>query len=182
MDRPRLFHVSEEPGIVRFEPRPPPSPDAGVRDAVVWAVADSHLVNYLAPRDCPRIGFGAGPNTTAADRARFLGAARRVLAFEAEWLPRVRDAVLYLYEMPGETFTCALPEGGYWVSRAPVTPLKVALQADLLGALRDRDAEVRVLDDFWRLHDAVAASSLEFSILRKRNARPRQNPPPPEVS
>lgn len=182
MDRPRLFHVSEEPGIERFAPRLPPSLDAGVRDPVVWAVADSHLVNYLTPRDCPRIGFRAGPNTTAADRARFLGSARRVLAFEADWLQRVRDATLYLYEMPADTFTCAMPEAGYWVSRSPVAPRKVALQTDLLGALRERDAEVRILDDFWPLHDAVAASSLEFSILRKRNARPRQNPPPPEVS
>ena len=81
--KPRLFHVSEEAGIVRFEPRPAPSPDAGVEGDAVWAVAQSHLVNFLTPRDCPRITFRAGPDTSEADRARFLAGAERVVAFEA---------------------------------------------------------------------------------------------------
>ena len=35
----RLFHISERAGITRFEPRPPPSLDAGVADDVVAAFA-----------------------------------------------------------------------------------------------------------------------------------------------
>jgi hypothetical protein len=171
----RLFHVSEEAGIARFEPRPPPSPDAGVEDDAVWAVAESHLVNFLTPRDCPRIAFRAGPNTSAADKARFLAGAERVVAFEEAWLARVRACALYLYEMPPGTFEEALPEAGYWISRQGVAPTGVAVQADLMGALAEAGAEVRILDDFWPLADAVAASSLQFSILRKRNAKPRRS-------
>lgn len=173
--KPRLFHVSEEAGIGRFEPRPPPSPDAGVEGDAVWAVAQSHLVNFLTPRDCPRIAFRAGPNTTGGDKARFLAGAERVVAFEEDWLERVRACTLYLYDMPPRTFEEALPDAGYWISREAVTPTGVVAQSDLMAALAAAGADVRILDDFWPLADAVAASSLQFSILRKRNAKPRSS-------
>ena len=175
MRKPRLFHVSEEAGIVRFEPRPPPSPDAGVEGDAVWAVAGSHLVNFLTPRDCPRITFRAGPDTSEADRARFLAGAERVVAFEQGWLERVRACTLQVYEMQPATFEEALPEAGYWISRDAVAPLGVEVVGDLLQALSEAGAEVRVLTDFWPQCDAVAASTLQFSILRKRNARPRRS-------
>jgi hypothetical protein len=48
-----LFHVSEEAGLARFEPRPSPSADA----PVVWAVDADRLRNYLLPRECPRVTY-----------------------------------------------------------------------------------------------------------------------------
>jgi hypothetical protein len=169
---PRLFHVSEEPAIGRFEPRPPPSADAGVEGLAVWAIAESHLANYLLPRDCPRICFRAGAATTPEDRARFLGGAGHVVAFEAAWLSRVRAARLFVYALPPADFAPALPEAGYWIARRAVTPLGVERLDDALGALASRGVEVRVLPRFWPLAHAVAASSLEYSIIRKRNAEP----------
>ena len=44
-----VYHVSEEPGIELFEPRPI---DAS-GDSFVWAIDDEHLRNYLVPRECP---------------------------------------------------------------------------------------------------------------------------------
>lgn len=173
MPKPRLFHVSETPEIARFEPRPPPSADAGVTADAVWAVAGSHLVNYLTPRDCPRIAYRAGPETTQEDRERFLLGAKVVVAIEAGWLARLRAARLFVYEMPPATFDLALPEAGYWISRTGVTPLRCETRTDLLAALIAAGAEVRLLHDFWPLAEAVADSSLEFSIIRKRNAAPR---------
>jgi hypothetical protein len=173
MAKPRLHHVSEEAGIKRFVPRPPPTPDAGVTGEVVWAVAESHLVNFLTPRDCPRICFRAGPQTTQADRRRFLGEAGMVVAVEAGWAERIAATTLYIDDMPAAPFEAALPEAGYWIARETVTPLSVRRQTGLLQALKDAGAEVRRLDDFWPLAEAVAASSLQFSILRWRNARPR---------
>ena len=173
MPKPRLFHVSEEAGIARFEPRPVPSPDSGVAGEAVWAVAQSHLVNFLTPRDCPRITFGLGPETTEADAARFLFGARRVVAFEATWLERVRTCRLFIYEMPPESFEIALPEAGYWISRQAVQPIGCREETDLVAAIGREGGEARVLQEFWSLCDAVAASSLEFSIIRKRNAAPR---------
>lgn len=173
MLRPQLFHVSEDPAIRRFEPRPVPSPDAGVIGEAVWAVADSHVCNYLLPRDCPRICFRRGRDTTADDAERFLGGAARVVAFEALWLDRVRRTSLTVYRMPDELFEEALPEAGYWISREAIEPIAVERIDDSLTALATRGVEVRVLQDFWPLRDAVVGSSLQFSIIRQRNAAPR---------
>lgn len=172
---PRLFHVSDNPAITRFDPRPSPSTDAGVIGTAVWALAEPFLPNYLLPRDCPRICYRAKDTTTAADRERFLGKATHVVAFEAAWLDRVRTARLAVYEMPPATFADALLEAGYWISRESVTPIGMTMVDDCLAALTAAGVEVRVLQDFWPLCDAVAGSSLRFSIIRKRNAEPRRS-------
>jgi hypothetical protein len=111
-----------------------------------------------------------GPKTSVADRDRFLGGAERVVAFEAVWLERVQKTKLALYEMPLETFEAVLPEAGYWISRRTVEPVGMTILSDALSALAAASTEVRILQDFWPLCDSVAASTLEFSIIRKRNA------------
>lgn len=174
MDR-RLFHVSDRPDITRFEPRTPPSFDAGVRDDVVWAIEERLLANYLLPRDCPRVTFHAGPATSAEDRARFLAptGATHVVAIEAAWFERVRAARLWLYELPPATFTCADANAGYSVSRVAVEPLPARPVDDVLAALLACGIELRVLPSLWSLRDAVVGSSLAFSCIRMRNAQPR---------
>jgi hypothetical protein len=172
--KPRLFHVSEEAGITLFEPRPSPSPeDSGVTGDCVWAVDEVHLRNYMFPRDCPRITYAAGPATTAADRERFLLRATSVAAIEHDWFERLRTARVSIYEVLSETFACSDAGAGYWISREAVAPVAERVETDLIGALLNRGVELRLLQDFWPLRDAVAASSLEFSIIRQRNARPR---------
>ena len=169
----RLFHVSEEAGIDRFAPRPSPSPDAGVRGDAVWAVDEAHLANFLLPRECPRICFRAKVDTLP-EHCSLLGGAEQVVAFEAVWLDRVRACTLQIYEFSPESFTLALPDAGYWIARQAVAPIAVRSQSHLVAALALASAQVRVLEDFWPLADAVAASTLEYSIIRKRNAAPRR--------
>lgn len=169
---PRLFHVSEDTGIWRFEPRPSPSTNITL-GTCVWSICEAHLPNYLLPRDCPRICFRRGPQTIEADAERFLGSASHVVAFPAEWLERVRDARLAVYEMPTATFVEADVEAGYWISRETVEPVGMAIVDDALGALVAAGTEVRVLQAFWPLRDAVVGSSLRFSVIRDRNAEPR---------
>lgn len=164
-----LFHVSEDPGITRFEPRP----SAFTPDPVVWAIDDDHLRNYLAPRDCPRVTFCAGPDTTLDDRETFLGHCHAVMAIEAQWLDRLRDARLCRYAFDTDAFECLDASAGYFVSRVAVMPRRVAPIDEPLEELARRNVELRVLPNLWALRDAVAASSLEFSIIRMRNALPR---------
>jgi len=171
MPKPRLFHVSEEAGIARFEPRP----NYRLAGEMVWAVDADHLVNFLTPRDCPRITFGRGPGTSDEDAAQFLGTARRVVAFEAAWLDRVRDGVLHIYELPTDTFEVEDAGAGYWLSRQAVAPVGVRTERDLLRALAQAGAEIRVLQAFWPLRDAVVNSSLEFSIILQDRAGPRDS-------
>jgi hypothetical protein len=44
----------------------------------------------------------------------------------------------------------------------------------VLHALRSRRVELRLMPNLWSLHDAVASSTLQFSMIRMRNAAPRR--------
>ncbi len=169
----RLYHVSDQPGIPLFEPRPVRAGHPrGDLPPVVWAVGERLLHNYLLPRDCPRVTFYAAPGSDPADVARLLGAsaARYVVAIESGWLDAVRAAVLWLYELPTDTFELLDPIAAYYVSRAAVRPLSMRRVDDLLGELARRDVELRVTPSLWPLRDAVLASSLAFSVIRMGNA------------
>lgn len=164
-----LFHISEEPGIELFEPRP----SDYTADMVVWAISADRLHNYLVPRDCPRVTFYAGNETSAADVERFLGSSPAVVAVESGWFERVRSCRLYCYHLPPETFECIDECAGYFVSRVAVAPARVEVIDDPIAELLKRGIELRFVPDLWTLRDAVVASTLQFSIIRMRNALPR---------
>ena len=172
--RERIFHVSETPGIARFEPRP----DAQGIDRV-WAIGESRLHNYLLPRDCPRVTFYAAATTSAADRARFFSVsdAESVVAIERGWLERARTTRLYLYEFGASRFELTDAIAAYWTSDAPTMPIDCSVVADPIAELARRAVELRVLSTLWPLRDAVVGSTLGFSIIRMTNARPRAAEP-----
>ena len=171
----RLFHLSDDPDVTVFHPRPSDYTEG----AVVWAIEDARLVNYLLPRDCPRVCFRAGPQSAASEVSRFLGDDAVVITIEAAWLERLQAARLNCYAMPGETFRLHDAGAGYWVSEQPVKPDGVERLDDLPFALAERGATLRVLPSLWELHDAVRTSSLVYSMIRMRNAAAIATPPPP---
>jgi hypothetical protein len=103
------FHVSEEAGIERFDPRP----SAYTVEPVVWTIEADRLHNYLVPRECPRVTYYAVAQTSTADRDRFLGCSEAVVAVEDGWLERVRRSSLYCYPLPPQTFECVDECAGY---------------------------------------------------------------------
>lgn len=66
MSRIILFHISEEFGIARFEPR------ASEYTKELWGIDAEHLRNYLLPREYPRVTYYAGPQTSPADESESL--------------------------------------------------------------------------------------------------------------
>ena len=62
----KLYHVSEEPDIEVFEPRPSPQNYESIKGNVVFAVNDIMLHNYLLPRDCPRVTYYAKTDSLSA--------------------------------------------------------------------------------------------------------------------
>lgn len=168
-----LYHVSEQADIARFEPRPSELVDS----AVVWAINDARLCNYLLPRDCPRVTFYAGPQTTADDARRFLQGAAAVVIIEHGWLERVQNCRLCCYHLPPDRFELLDECAGYYVSRVSVTPTRIDVIDDVVSALQQRGVALRTVDSLWTFRDAVVASSLQFSIIRLRNARPREDVP-----
>ena len=171
-----LYHVSEESGIATFEPRIPPSPDSGITYPVVWAVEDARLQNFLLPRDCPRVTFYPGPATDERDMRALMGppgsSVKAVIAIESRWVARVRETSLYLYRMPPREFELTDAMAGFWISTRTVSPLDVTPERDCIQAIVERNVELRIVPSLWPLRDAVVNSSLSFSCIRMRNARP----------
>lgn len=159
----RLFHFSEESDLAVFDPI----------DGLVWAIDDEVAVNYLFPRECPRVTFGVWDLTTAADRAWFeslADGARRVLVIEEAWLDRLRSAELARYEFAPDGFELQDRAAGYWVSTMAQVPIGVAVISNLEGAIEQAEGRLTVQGSLWPLIDQVAQSSLRFSIIRARNA------------
>ncbi len=172
-----LFHISDDPNIGRFVPRPAPDPATGLAGSMVWAIDYDHLPNYLLPRDCPRVTFYALPNSNPADVDRLLAgtSARRVVAIEAGWFGRVLTETIFLYELPADTFAVLDKGAGYYISREPVVPLSVRKIDDVVNELTQHDIELRIMPSLWKLRDAVVASTLQFSLIRMRNAVSRKS-------
>jgi hypothetical protein len=164
----RLIHVSEHGDIERFEPRE--SVEAAGR-RVVWAIDDAHLVNYLVPRECPRVCFRASADTSPADRERLLAPdLDPVVAIEARWFQRASTTPLWLYELPPEGFECVDPNAGYHVTTVAVIPRSRRTVENPLSELVSMGAELRVVPSLGSLAAAVARSTLSFSCIRMRNA------------
>lgn len=140
----------------------------------VWAIDEERAPIYYLPRDCPRVTYWALPDSSPADLDRFLGCttARMVIAIESGWLERVRATSLYVYHLPGDTFTLVDKGAGFYTSTRTVTPLKVRPVGDLLRRLIEAGVELRVTPSLWPLNRVVVASTLHYSAIRMRNAEP----------
>lgn len=174
MSHARLFHVSEEQGIVQFVPRMPSARNHPITEPVVWAIAEDRLYHYLVPRDCPRLAFYASENTRDEDVLALLDGQRNkiVLAAESGWYGRMADTPLVRYELAPDGFTLFLPTAGFYLSRHTETPIAVEVIANPLEALLASGVEVRLTPSLWELRERVLGSSMEFSFTRMRNAAP----------
>jgi hypothetical protein len=167
-----LFHISEEPGINIFEPRPSPSFFESITGDVVYAISGSLLHNYLLPRDCPRITYYLSADTTEVDKEKFIGnsTASNIIIVESGWYQRIKETILYCYEFSTDNFTLLDECAGYYISYKPEIPIKVSPVNDIMAELLSRNIELRFTPSLIKLSDAVVKSSLNFSIIRMRNA------------
>jgi hypothetical protein len=175
----QVLHFSEDPTITRFEPHV--APTSTVPDPLVWAVDAARSPGYWFPRDCPRAMAWIRPGVTIPpDRDAILGpgGGERVHAIEYGWLEAVRTVALYAYRLPAASFApVGAPEPHALVSTVPVEPLGPAEPAGSLLDLHDQAGiQLRVLPNLWSFWDAVVASTLGYSGIRLRNARPRPAP------
>jgi hypothetical protein len=167
-----LFHFSEDPAIRLFRPRVAPTSDE--TEPWVWALDEEHAPSYWFPRDCPRAccWAGASPLPEAGVALLGLGGARRMHAMEAAWLERLRSCRLYAYQFHPAPFQPKIAAAGYWVAPGEVAPISVAPVGDLLHKHVEAGIELRIVPNLWPLIRAIAASGLDYSIIRKANAQP----------
>lgn len=167
-----LLHFSEDPNIEVFVPHV--AATAQVEGARVWAIDEDHQPSYWFPRQCPRACAWPTPERPLTEKAAALiGGARRVHAIESAWLERMRACRLYVYRFDPAPFAFEPNSGFSWCARETVRPLAVEPVGDLLGKHADEGVELRIAPNLWPTIDAILASGLEFSIIRKANAQPR---------
>jgi len=170
-----LLHFSEDPTITRFVPHV--AATAQQPEAYVWAVDHDRAPDYWFPRQCPRGMAWATPTTSWADRERIIGAGcgERVHAIEYDWLDAIRDVRLYAYRLPTEPFRAfGGPEPHCHVATVPVMPLGPPEPVgDLLRLHEEAGIQLRLLNNLWPFWDAVITSTVGFSGIRLRNAKPR---------
>jgi hypothetical protein len=165
-----VLHFSEDPAIDIF--RLHVAATARQSTAYVWAVGPDRAPDYWFPRQCPRAMAWVGPNSTAEDRDRIIGAGSgaRVHAVEYGWLDAMRTVELYAYRLPAADF---VEHDAAVVSTSEVRPLGPPERVgDLFALHEEAGIQLRVLDrlhDFWA---AVIVSTLEWSGIRLRNAKP----------
>lgn len=168
----RLFHVSEEPDIQRFEPRLPTRRDLDPNVGLVWAIDEARLPNFLTPRDCPRVTYHVGERTTEADRRQFFtsSSCSHAVVIEQRWFSVMRKTTLYVYEFSAQEFELQDNIAGYYVAKTTQIPTAVHAFPDLFEELFRRNVELRVTDNLWEIADAVKESTLNWSLCRMANA------------
>jgi hypothetical protein len=178
-----VLHFSEDPTITEFVPHV--AATARVPEAFVWAVDAERSPAYWFPRQCPRVLAWVGADSAEADVVRIIGSsgASRVHAVEYGWLERMRAVRLYAYRLPAALFRpfvepeparrFGTPEPSAHVSAMPMCPLGPPEPVgDLFALHEEARIELRVLPELWTFWKAVTASTLSFSGIRLRNARP----------
>ena len=168
----QLLHFSEDPHITRFVPHV--AATAQQPEPYVWAVDVEQAPAYWFPRDCPRVLAWPGPETTDTDR-RFVSE-RRVHVIEYDWLPSLLTTRLYAYRFDAAAFRpFGTPNPHAMVATTEVFALGPAEPAgDLLALHETAGIEFRLVANLWPVMNAVAASSLRFSGIRLRNAKPER--------
>jgi hypothetical protein len=97
-------------------------------------------------------------------------------AVEYGWLEAMRRVRLFAYRLPADLFRpFGTPVSHAFVATEPVEPLGPPEPVgDLFELHEDAGIQLRVLPDLWPLWDAVIVSTLGFSGIRLRNAKPRR--------
>lgn len=171
-----LYHISEEPSIKVFDPRPIGKQSCELEGNAVWAIDKEHLVNYLLPRDCPRVTYFIDKQTTQNDIKKYFGNtyAKRIIAVETKWIKRILEHDLYMYEFNDSKFELVDRTAGYYISRESVVPVSDSKINNLLLLLLESSTEIRITPLLWKLREEVIHSTLGYSIIRMQNA---QEPP-----
>lgn len=168
----RLFHVSEEPDISVFEPRPVVRRDLDPAAKYVWAIDEDHLPNFLTPRNCPRVCYRVNDRTTAEDMENYIGtSAQHVVIIEADWLERLKNTELYLYEFDPKDFTLQDEVAGYYVSTVTVRPIQKTKVRDLPAEIRKRGVELQTAPNLHLIAEYIKKSSFDWSLCRMAFAK-----------
>lgn len=64
---------------------------------------------------------------------------------------------------------------GYYISHQEIVPCKVERMDDLVGHILSQNIELRFTPNLYPIRNKVISSTVDFSIIRFRNARPAKD-------
>ncbi|WP_062104345.1 DUF6886 family protein [Bacillus niameyensis] len=169
----RLFHVSEESNIEVFHPRKPTRKDLDQTTALVWAINEKCLPNFLTPRNCPRVCYYVGPETSDIDKQTYLTSktSPHVVVIENAWFQRMKNTQLYLYEFDPQYFTLQDENAGYYTSEHTQIPINQIIIEDLFSELFKYEVELRVVDNLWGIGEEIQKTTMNWSLCRMKFAQ-----------
>lgn len=171
----RLYHVSEEPDIKEFVPRLPTRADMNPEVGLVWSLCERTLPNFLTPRDCPRVCYHIGVNTTRSDIQKYLPEhITHVVIIEKDWLERLKNAVLFIYEFDDSDFYLQDECAGYYVSEKTQIPCAIHKIDDLEAELKKRNTELQTVYDLWNIAEEIKSTTLNWSLCRMAYAKGKE--------
>lgn len=170
----RLFHVSEESNIEVFHPRQPLRKDLNQEVALVWALNEICLPNFLLPRACPRVTYHIGKNTQQFDIQKYMSSkdCRHVIAIENKWFKIINNTTLYLYEFDASDFYLQDEVAGYYVSEKTQVPINKIEIKDLFSKMFNFNVELRIINNLWDLCEDIKNTSFDWSMCKMGNALP----------
>lgn len=171
----RIFHVSEENNIQVFHPRLPNREDLDPTKGLVWAIEDRCLPNFLTPRNCPRVCYHVGPNTSEVDKQTYLSSksCSHVVVIENKWFKTMKNTKLYLYEFDTKQFTLQDENAGYYVSETAQIPIAKWEVVDIFQEQFTRNVELRLVNNLWDIWDEIQDTTFHWSMCRMQFAQPR---------
>ncbi|WP_440603493.1 DUF6886 family protein [Bacillus sp. GB_SG_008] len=171
----RIFHVSEESHIQVFQPRIPTRTDLDPTKGLVWAIDDKCLPNFLTPRNCPRVCYHIGPNTSEIDKQTYISSksCSHVVVIENKWFETMKNTKLYLYEFDTKQFTLQDKNAGYYISETTQIPIAKLEVANLFQELFKRNVELRLVNNLWDIYDEIQKTTFNWSMCRMGFAQPR---------
>jgi hypothetical protein len=169
----RLFHVSENPTIKLFEPMKPKRVDLDQSTALVWAICERTLPNFLTPRDCPRVTYHVSTSTTKEDKLTYFSSSltNHCVAIEQAWFEALLKTELTIYEFDPKNFVLQDDIAGYYVSHQTEVPINQFTIKDIPKALFENNIELRILPELFTLRDRIIKSSLNWSMCRMKHAK-----------
>jgi len=168
-----LFHISENKQIQIFEPRPVIEESHNLKDEkVVWAINKEKLINYIFPRECPRIIYYKDEKTSIKDLSELFSkpSIARVVIVESGWIEKMISSTIYKYVFDSKHFELFDSIAGYYISRKPIKPIDRVEINNLLSELLKENIELKIMDSIIDLVDRVKTSTVQYSMIRMRNA------------
>lgn len=164
----RLFHVSEESDIEIFVPRIlKRRSDIKQGNGLVWAVTEERIYNFLFPRECPRVStFKSEDENYLKDSDRNI-----LVGIENDWVERINECNLYIYEFDIKNFLIQDKIAGYYVSSYIEKPINKYKVADCFKELEKRNVQVTTLDSLWELKNEIYKSTKNYSFCKIINAK-----------